>query len=108
MSEIDARDAWDRRDDVLFLDVREQHEWDAGHVEDAMHVPMQQLRDAVQRLPEDRQIVAVCRSGARSGAVTGALRQAGYDAVNLVGGMHAWEAAGLPFVAEDGGDPRVA
>lgn len=108
MSEIAASDAWDSRDEVLFLDVREPHEWKAGHVEGALHVPMQQLRDEVGRLPQDRRIVAVCRSGARSGAVTGALRQAGFDAVNLVGGMHAWAGAGLPFVAEDGGDPRVA
>lgn len=108
MSEIAPAEAWDRRDEVLFLDVREQHEWNAGHVDGAVHVPMGRLAAEAHRLPADRRIVAVCRSGSRSHAVTNALRDAGFDAVNLVGGMHAWAAASLPYVAEDGGAPRVA
>jgi DMSO/TMAO reductase YedYZ molybdopterin-dependent catalytic subunit len=50
-------------------------------------------------LPSDRRIVVVCRSGGRSAAVTDALRNKGYDAVNLTGGMCAWTAAGMPVVA---------
>jgi rhodanese-related sulfurtransferase len=48
--------------------------------------------------PADRQIVCVCHVGARSAVVAAALRNAGWDAVNLAGGMDAWERAGLPVV----------
>ena len=56
----------------------------------------------------DRRIVAVCRSGGRSAAITDALRAWGYDAVNLAGGMCAWAAAGLPVeVAPQAGNEAV-
>ncbi len=65
---------------------------------------MGQLRKRHAELPRDRPIVVICRSGGRSAAVTGALRAAGFDAVNLAGGMCAWAAAGLPVVtARDAG-----
>lgn len=108
MNEIAPTDAFERRDDVVFIDVREQHEWDAGHIEGAVHLPLGMLRAELDRVPDDQQVVAVCRSGARSGAVTTALVGAGFDVVNLVGGMQAWAASGLPFVAENGAAPRVA
>lgn len=97
-----------RRDELQLLDVREVPEWVAGHIEDATHVPMHQLHTAQDELATDRTIVCVCRSGHRSAAVAEALRRAGYDAVNLLGGMQAWAADGLPFVAEGDHDPRVA
>ena len=105
---VTVTDAHERRDDVVFLDVREQLEWDAGHIEGAVHVPMGQLRDRLDEVPADRAVVAVCRSGNRSGVVTQALRGVGYDVVNMAGGMQAWAAAGLPFSATDGSPPRVA
>jgi rhodanese-related sulfurtransferase/glyoxylase-like metal-dependent hydrolase (beta-lactamase superfamily II) len=91
---------------ALLLDVRETDEWVAGHAPAAMHVPMRQVPSRVDDLPRDRQIVAVCRSGGRSRAVTEALIGAGFDAVNVTGGMRAWEAAGLP-IETDGGAPGV-
>jgi DMSO/TMAO reductase YedYZ molybdopterin-dependent catalytic subunit len=89
---------------ALLLDVREPGEWQAEHAPDAVLVPMGQLRNRHAELPRDRPIVVICRSGGRSAAVTGALRAAGFDAVNLAGGMCAWAAAGLPVVtARDAG-----
>ncbi len=88
--------------------MREPVEWQAGHIEQAVHIPMGQLNARIAEIPKDQEIVAVCRSGNRSQAVTDALNRAGYTAHNLEGGMHAWDDAGLPYVAEDGGDPRVA
>jgi rhodanese-related sulfurtransferase len=93
---------------VQLLDVREVPEWVAGHIDDAVHVPMHQLAAGQDELAEDRTIVCVCRSGHRSAAVAEALRRAGYDAVNLLGGMQAWAADGLPYVAEGDAEPRVA
>ena len=89
---------------AVLLDVREQEEWDAGHAPAARHLPMSTISDRGEEIPTDRLIVCVCRSGGRSGAVTEALVNGGWRAVNLEGGMQAWEAAGLP-VLDDGGRP---
>jgi rhodanese-related sulfurtransferase len=89
-------------DGAVLLDVREATEWDAGHAPQAVWIPMGELQGRVGELPEDRRIVAICRSGSRSHAVTGALLEAGFDAVNLDGGMRAWAAEDLPVVGGDG------
>ena len=92
---------------ALLLDVREDDEWAAGHAPGATHLRLGLLNE--QRPANDgRTIVAVCRSGARSGKATEALRAWGYDAVNLAGGMQAWAAEGLPVVTDDGGPGTVA
>ncbi len=105
---MDPKTTYDRRDDVQLLDVREPYEWDAGHIEGATHIPMGQLAARQDELARDRTIVVVCRSGNRSAQVTGALQRAGYDAHNMEGGMAAWDRAGLPFLAADDGEGRVA
>lgn len=83
--------------DVLLLDVREQHEWDAGHAPGAVHVPLGELRQ--DSLPTDRPVVAICRVGGRSAAAAEALAGVGYEVSNATGGMLAWAAAGLPVEA---------
>lgn len=103
---MDPQTAHERRDEVLLLDVREQDEWDAGHIEGSLHIPMDELAARQSELPQDRPIVAVCRTGRRSAAVTEALSRAGYDAHNLVGGVAEWQGQDLPLVDEDG-DPGV-
>lgn len=91
------------RSGALLLDVREDVEWAAGHAPEATHLPMSRLsQQAAAGLPSDRTIVCVCHVGARSAAVAAALGEAGWDAVNLAGGMEAWAAAGLPVVCDDG------
>jgi rhodanese-related sulfurtransferase len=86
---------------ALLLDVREDDEWQAGHAPQAEHLPMSRIRRDYESLPTDRQIVCVCHVGARSAVIAAALREAGWDAVNLTGGMDAWERAGLPVVEPD-------
>lgn len=82
----------------LLLDVREDNEWNAGHAADAVHAPLGQLRPDHPALQKGRTIVCICRSGARSQRATHALNAWGFEAVNMVGGMQAWWAAGLPVV----------
>ena len=89
------------------LDVREDDEWLAGHIDGAQHIPLGELGERLGELPSGTRIVAVCRSGGRSGAAVRGLRQLGYDAENLDGGVTAWSRAGLPLVAEGGGPGRV-
>jgi rhodanese-related sulfurtransferase len=93
---------------AVLLDVREPHEWDAGHAEAALSIPMGELGARLDEIPPGRDVVVICRSGSRSGRVTEALVHAGHDAVNLAGGMQAWASAGLPVVAEHGGPGAVA
>jgi rhodanese-related sulfurtransferase len=81
---------------AVLLDVREQDEWTAVRANDALHIPMRQLSTSTDRLPSRRTIACICHIGARSAIVAEALVGAGYDAVNVAGGMDAWEAAGLP------------
>jgi rhodanese-related sulfurtransferase len=89
-------------DGAMLLDVREADEWDAGHAPEAVWIPMGELQARVDELPRDRRIVAICRTGARSHAVAGALLGAGFDAVNLDGGMRAWVVEDYEVVASDG------
>lgn len=91
---------------LVVLDVREQQEWDAGHIEGAVHVPLMDLPERVGELPRERTLV-VCKAGGRSAQATGWLAQQGYDVVNLDGGMLDWEAAGRPMVSENGQPPQV-
>lgn len=87
---------------ALLLDVREGHEWRAGHAPAARHVPLSQLAHRMRELPVGRPIVTVCRSGARSARAAALLAREGRDVSNLAGGMHAWARAGLPVVARKG------
>jgi rhodanese-related sulfurtransferase len=94
--------------EALLLDVREPGEWLAGHAPGAHHVPMDEVAAALAGIPRDRTIVAVCRSGGRSGRVTEYLVGEGFDAWNLAGGMQAWAACGRPVVTDAGGAGTVA
>ena len=98
--------------DVVLLDVREDDEWSAGHIAGALHVPMSDVPQQLQRDPgpltPDASIVVVCKVGSRSAHVTAWLRHQGYDAVNLAGGMLAWAHARRPMESEDGQPPYVA
>jgi rhodanese-related sulfurtransferase len=98
----------DVNDKTLLLDVRELDEWQAGHAEGALHLPMMTVPARLDEVPRDRDVVVVCRVGARSAQVVGYLLAQGWERVrNLDGGMLAWEQAGRSMVSEDGHDPRV-
>jgi rhodanese-related sulfurtransferase len=101
------QDVSKRRSDLHLLDVREQDEWDAGHIEGAQHIPLGQLGARLAEVPREQVVVAVCRSGSRSDRAAKGLRGQGFDAENLEGGVTAWSRAGLPLVARGGGPGRV-
>jgi rhodanese-related sulfurtransferase len=93
---------------AVLLDVREPDEWQAGHAPGARWLPLGEVAARVDDLPREQRIVAVCRSGARSGRATEFLVAQGLDVVNLAGGMKAWAAAGHPVVTDDGAPGDVA
>jgi rhodanese-related sulfurtransferase len=96
-----------QRSALHLLDVREQDEWDAGHIEGSQHIPLGELGARLDEVPHDRTVVAVCRSGSRSDRAAKGLRASGYAAENLEGGVTAWTRAGLPLVSAQGAPGRV-
>jgi rhodanese-related sulfurtransferase len=104
---MNASDASAQRATIRILDVREDDEWQAGHIEGAQHIPLGELGERVGELSKESRIVAVCRSGGRSGAAVRGLKQLGYNAENLDGGVTAWSKAGLPLVDGSGRPGRV-
>jgi rhodanese-related sulfurtransferase len=91
---------------LVVLDVREDDEWVAGHVEGSVHIPLMQLGDRCAELPPGQTLV-VCRVGSRSAYAAAYLLQQGYDAVNLAGGLVAWQQAGRPLVTDAGSPGAV-
>ena len=98
-SEISVKEAAEMRDDGAFiLDVREQSEWDEFHIPGATLIPLGQLASRVDELPEDQEIVVVCRSGNRSQEGRDILLDAGFDKVtSMAGGVNEWRAEGHPI-----------
>jgi rhodanese-related sulfurtransferase len=94
-------------DGLHVLDVREDDEWRAGHIEGAVHIPLHDLPARASEVPEGQTLV-VCKVGGRSSQAVAYLSQRGHEVVNLDGGMLDWEAAGRPMVSETAAPPRVA
>ncbi|GII95842.1 sulfurtransferase [Sinosporangium siamense] len=92
---------------AYLLDVREHDEWQAGHVESAVHIPLGELQRRVGEVPKESTVYVVCRVGGRSANAVAWLNHVGWDAVNVGGGMHSWAAAGLEMVSETGRQPAV-
>ena len=107
-SDIDASQAIARVQAGAYLvDVREQDEWDRGHAPQAHFIPMSRLSELVEQIPADQEVLVVCLSGGRSARVSSALADAGYQPINVLGGMSAWAAAGGELEAADGQEPRI-
>lgn len=86
-------------ENAVILDVRSMAEFKDGHIVNAINIPINGLGSNLKQLEKhrDRPVVAVCRSGSRSGAACNVLRKHGFENVkNLRGGMLAWENASLP------------
>ncbi|HTR74837.1 MAG TPA: rhodanese-like domain-containing protein [Solirubrobacterales bacterium] len=84
------------------VDVRTDHEWDAGRLPGATHIALPELAARAGEIDKDRPVVLYCRGGSRSDMATVALAEAGYDAVKLGEGATGWEEEGLPFEPEGG------
>jgi len=78
----------------LLLDVREPYEWRQVRIPGAVHVPMNSVPGRLAELPRDQPIVVLCAHGSRSFGVTHYLREQGYDAINLKGGITQWHVQG--------------
>ncbi len=84
------------RDGAALLDVRNRDEFDESRVPDSLLIPLGELKERVSELPQDQDLVVICRSGGRSGLAVDWLLSQGFVAVNLSGGILDWEEEGLP------------
>jgi sulfur-carrier protein adenylyltransferase/sulfurtransferase len=114
ISEIDATHGRERIEsgEPLVVDVREQDEWDEGHIPGAVHVPRGHLESRIERLAPDaaRPVVVYCSQGNRSVFAAKTLEELGYeDVVSLAGGFTDWKRNGFPVQLQAGLDaPRRA
>jgi rhodanese-related sulfurtransferase len=90
------------------IDVRADHEWEAGRIAGATHLPLAELAQRTAEIDKDRPVLLYCRGGNRSTMAAAALTKAGYDATKLSEGIVGWDEASLPlepdggYVAESG------
>jgi rhodanese-related sulfurtransferase len=84
------------------IDVRADHEWEAGRIAGARHLPLAELPQRTDEIDKDRPVVLYCRGGTRSSMATAALAEAGYDAAKLSEGIVGWAGEDLPLEPEDG------
>jgi hydroxyacylglutathione hydrolase len=81
------------------LDVRTESEWNGGHIDGALHIHGGVLKERYQEVPKDRPVDVICGTGYRGSIAASFLRSHGYEDVsNVLGGMTAWRAAGMPTV----------
>lgn len=97
-AEISVEQANAKRDQGAFiLDVRQPEEWEQVHIPNATLIPLDQLSSRLAEVPQDQEIVVVCRSGNRSAQGRDILLGAGYKQVtSMAGGVTEWQKQGLP------------
>ncbi|MEI7845850.1 MAG: rhodanese-like domain-containing protein [Chloroflexota bacterium] len=80
----------------VVIDVREPQEYQAGHIAGAKLIPLGSIKQHLNELPKDKEIVCVCASGSRSSSAARQLIKAGYTVLDMSGGMMNWQRAGFP------------
>ncbi len=92
---MDAHAVADRLGQLQLVDVRQVDEWEAGHIDGAIHIPQDELAGRLGDLDGIRPVVTVCRTGRRGHDAAEWLRGRGFDAQCLDGGLLSWKWAGL-------------
>jgi hydroxyacylglutathione hydrolase/adenylyltransferase/sulfurtransferase len=89
-------------DEAQLIDVRETYEWDAGRIDGALHIGLNDLSANAGKVDTDRPVVFVCRVGSRSAMAAQAFRGIGIDAYSMAGGLVRWADENRPLVPEGG------
>jgi rhodanese-related sulfurtransferase len=88
--------------DVVLIDVRRPHEWEAGRIPGARRVEVNDLPSEAESLDKSRPVVLYCRAGSRSQLAAEGLSAGGFDAHALAGGITAWSGEGRKLEPEGG------
>jgi len=90
---------------VVIVDVRQEREYAEGHIPGAFLIPLDQLPERIDEIPQEGRVVLVCRSGNRSDQAFRFLKQRGFQNIqNMIGGMNAWVQAGYELAFCPGED----
>lgn len=89
------------KENLLILDVRTPGEWNINHIKEAQHLEMPLIRASLDRLPKNKNIAVFCHSGMRASIIASLLRNYGFSASSVRGGMQEWMKAGLPVINEN-------
>jgi rhodanese-related sulfurtransferase len=85
---------------LVILDVRTVSEFESGHLEGAINIPVEVLSSHLSGLNQNDELLVYCRTGNRSTTAVGILRESGYDKVyHMDGGITSWNSAGFPTVS---------
>ena len=96
----EARDLIGEKADLVILDVRTVSEFESGHLEGAINIPVEVLSSHLSGLNQNDELLVYCRTGNRSTTAVGILRENGYDRIyHMDGGIVAWGSAGFPTVS---------
>ena len=96
VKEITVEELKEIADESIVIDVREEYEFIEVRAIGVKLLPLEQIPDAASSLPREKQIFIICASGNRSMVACEYLNSRGFDAVNVIGGTIAWNAAGYP------------
>jgi len=89
------------RDEAVIIDTRNKAEFDSGHITDALHIPLPEIKDSSERLKkyEARPLLFYCKTGTRSDEACKILHKQGVNNIYaLSGGVQAWQDANMPLV----------
>jgi hydroxyacylglutathione hydrolase/adenylyltransferase/sulfurtransferase len=89
-------------DQAQLIDVREDYEWEAGRIDGALHISLQDLGANAAKVDSDRPVIFHCRVGSRSAMAAQAFRGVGIDAYSMAGGLVRWADENRPLVPEGG------
>jgi len=81
---------------IVLVDVREADEFARVHVPGARLIPLVDVPEQIEEIPDGERVYVICGSGPRSARAVEYLNRQGYDTVNVAGGTKAWLEAGLP------------
>ncbi|MEY2453752.1 MAG: hypothetical protein QOD92_3326 [Acidimicrobiaceae bacterium] len=85
-----------RETKIVLVDVREPDEFENFHVPGAQLIPLADVPERIEEIPDDQRVYVICATGGRSGRAVEFLNNQGYDTVNVAGGSKAWLEAGHP------------
>lgn len=106
---VSPRETFERRGEWQILDVREPFEVEAGRIEGAIHIPLNDLMaGSTEGLDTTKPVVAYCKTANRSEVARLMLRAKGFNAATMDGGGEAWIGEGLPFPTPSGEPGRIA
>ncbi len=86
---------------AVIIDVRENDEWNAGHIDNAIHIPLNDIQNRLKELAkyQNQPVITQCRSGTRSARAADILAKSGFTNVhNMDGGLNAWQKANLKTI----------